>query len=123
MIIKKDQAKIVDQKTKVIRKYTSPDKQLEINYMILNGRTPEKEGTFLCETKLHFMVIVIRGKGRTFLENEVFNVEEGDCVDVPAGTKFAAEGYNFEYITAESPAWYPEQAKIVDKDGNVLKTK
>ncbi len=120
MLIKKNQAKIVDQGTKIIRKYTASDKQLEINHMILNGRTPEKKGTFLCETKLHFMVFVIKGKGKIFRGNEVFNVKEGDCIDVPPKTKFAAEGYDFEYITVESPAWYPEQAKIVDKDGNVL---
>jgi len=120
MLIKKNQAKIVDQGTKIIRKYTAPDRQLEINHMVLNGRTPEKEGTFLCETKLHFMVFVVKGKGKIFRGDEVFDVEEGDCVDVLPNTKFAAQGYDFEYITAESPAWYPEQAKIVNKDGNVL---
>ncbi len=124
MIIKKDQAKIVvvDKGTKLIRNYAAPDRQLEINHMILNGRTPEKEGKFLCETEVHFMAFVIKGKGKMYIGDNVFDVEEGDCVDVPPKTKFAAEGYDFEYITAESPAWYPEQAKIVDKDGNVLET-
>ena len=120
MLIKKNQAKIIDQRTKIIRKCTAPDKQLEINHMILNGRTPEKEETFLCETKLHSMLLVIKGKGKIFCGDKVFDVEEGDCIDIPPNTKFAAEGYDFEYITAESPAWYPEQAKIVDKNQNVL---
>jgi mannose-6-phosphate isomerase-like protein (cupin superfamily) len=120
MLIKKDQAKIVDKGAKKIRKYTAPDKSLEINHMILNGRTPEKEGQFLCETKIHFMAFVIKGNGKMWVGDEVFKVSEGDCLDVPAGTKFAAEGYNFEYITAEIPAWYPEQATIVDKDGNII---
>lgn len=120
MLIKKDKAKTVNKGTKIIKKYTAPDKSLEINHMILNGRTPEEEGTFLCETKVHFMALVVKGKGKMYVGNEVYEVKEGDCVDVPAGTKFAAEGHNFEYITAESPAWYPEQAKIVDKDGNII---
>jgi mannose-6-phosphate isomerase-like protein (cupin superfamily) len=120
MLIKKNQAKIVDKGTKKIRKYTAPDKSLEINHMILNGRTPEKEGQFLCETKIHFMAFVIKGSGKMWVGDEIFEVSEGDCLDVPAGTKFAAEGYNFEYITAESPAWYPGQATIVDKDGNIV---
>src|SRR4030042_6942691 len=115
MLIKKDKAKIVDQGMKVITKYTAPDKSLEINHMILNGRTPEKEGTFLCETKVHFMAFVIKGNGKMYVGDEVFEVSEGDCVDVPAGTKFAAEGHNFEYLTAETPAWYPEQSKIVEE--------
>ncbi len=120
MLIKKDEAKIVDKGTKKIIKYTAPDRSLEINYMILNGRTPEKEGEFLCETKVHCMMFVIKGNGKMYVDNEVFEVSEGDCVDVPAGSSFAAEGYNFEYITAESPAWYPEQATIVDKNGNMI---
>ncbi len=121
MLIRKNQAKIIDKGDKVIKKYTAPDKQLEINHMTLNGRTPDKEGTFLCETKLHWMLFVTKGKGRVFRNDEVFDVEEGDCVDFPPGTRFAAEGRNFEYITVENPAWYPEQAKIVDKDGKSLK--
>lgn len=120
MLIKKERAKIVDLKTKIIRKYSAADRQLEVNHMVLNDRTPEKEGTFMCETKVHFMLFVMKGRGKIFCGDEVFDVEEGDCVDVPPGTKFAAEGYNFEYITAENPAWYPEQATIVDKNGNVL---
>jgi mannose-6-phosphate isomerase-like protein (cupin superfamily) len=116
ILIKKDQAKIVDLGTKIIRKHTSEDKHLEINHMTLNGRTPEKVGTFLCETKVHFMVYVTKGSGKIFRGEDSFEVSEGDSVDVPPGVKFAAEG-NFEYITAESPAWYVEQAQIVDEEG------
>jgi len=119
MLIKKNQAKIVDQGTKVIRKYTASDKQLEINNMVLKGRTPTEENTFLCETKIHFMVFVIKGSGKMYCGDDAFDVEEGDCVDVPAGTKFAAEG-DLEYITAEHPAWYKEQATIVDINGNKI---
>ena len=120
MLIKKSEAKIINKGSKTIRKYTAKDKQLEINHMILNGRTPEKEGEFLCETEIHFMVFVIKGKGKIFCGDNVFKVEKGDCIDVSKGTKFAAKGYDFEYITAENPAWFSEQAKIVDKDVNVL---
>lgn len=37
-LIKKDQSKIVDSGSKIIKKYTAQDKQLEINYMTLNGK-------------------------------------------------------------------------------------
>lgn len=120
ILIKKDQAEIVDLGSKIIRKHTAEDKQLEINHMTLNGRTPEKDGTFLLETKVHFMVYVVKGKGKIFRGEDVFSVSEGDSVDVPPGERFAAEG-NFEYITAENPAWYREQSRIVDKEGNSIK--
>jgi mannose-6-phosphate isomerase-like protein (cupin superfamily) len=122
MLIKKNQAEIVDLGAKIIRKYTAFDKQLEVNHMVLNGRTPEESGAFLRETKVHFMAYVTKGNGKIFMEEEIFEVGVGDCVDVPPGTKFAAEG-NFEYITAENPAWYPEQAQIVDKNGNKVLVK
>jgi mannose-6-phosphate isomerase-like protein (cupin superfamily) len=119
MLIKKNQARVVNQGSKIIRGYTAKDKQLEINHMTLNGRTPNKENTFICETKVHFMAFVIKGKGKMYCGGEVFDVEEGDALDVPAGTEFAAEG-NMEYITAEHPAWYKEQATIVDTNGKVI---
>jgi len=117
MLIKKSEAKIVDLGSKIIRKYTSLDKQLEINYMILNGRTPDEKEAFICETKVHFMLLVAKGTGKIFKDSKSLNVKKGDCVDFPPGTRFAAEGSDFEYITAESPAWYKKQARIVDKNG------
>jgi mannose-6-phosphate isomerase-like protein (cupin superfamily) len=119
MLIKKSQARTVDQGSKTIKGYTSSDRKLEINHMTLNGRTPMKENTFLCETQVHFMAFVTKGVGKMYCGDEVFDVEEGDALDVPAGTKFAAEG-NMEYITAENPAWYKEQATIVDKNGETI---
>lgn len=118
MLIKKSEAKIINQGEKIIRKYTSSDRKLEINHMILNGRTPEKEGLFLFEKEVHFMIFIIRGRGRVLCGDNSFEVEEGDCLDVPPKTRFAAKG-NFEYITAETPAWYLEQSEIVDKNGKV----
>lgn len=120
MIIKKDEAEVAYKGAKKIIKYTAMDKKLEINHMILSGRTPDKEGTFICETKVHFMAFVIKGEGKMYVGDEVYGMSVGDCVDVPPGTKFAAEGTDFEYITTESPAWYSEQSTIVDKDGNVV---
>jgi mannose-6-phosphate isomerase-like protein (cupin superfamily) len=120
MLIKKNQARLVNQGSKIIRGYASSDRQIEINHMILNGRTPAKEGTFLCETKVHFMAFVIKGEGKMYCGDEVYNVGEGDALDVPANTRFGAEG-NMEYVTAEHPAWYKEQATIVDKNGDIIK--
>jgi len=54
MLIKKNKAKIIDQRSKIIRKYTTQDRQLEIDYTILNGRSPGKEEEFSRETKIHF---------------------------------------------------------------------
>lgn len=120
-LIKKMDARVVDLGTKVIKKYTAPDNLLEVNRMILTGRNPENRDHYIFETKVHFMVYVIRGKGTIYCNNEVFQVEVEDVVDVPINTRFAAEGTDFEYLTIETPAWFSDQAFIVDKDNKVIK--
>jgi mannose-6-phosphate isomerase-like protein (cupin superfamily) len=119
-LIKKSNARIVDLGTKVIRKYTAPDKLLEVNRMTLTGRNPENPHHFIFETKVHFMVYVVKGRGKIYCNDEVYEVEVEDVVDVPVNTRFAAEGTDFEYLTIEAPAWFPEQAFIVDKDSKVI---
>lgn len=42
LLIKKEDAKKVDLKTKFIRKYNCSDKKLEINHMTITGRHPDK---------------------------------------------------------------------------------
>ncbi len=103
----------VDLGTKTIYKYPAPSKLLELNHMKLNGRHPEKKDEFILEHDCQFIVYVIKGKGKIYAGDEVFEVRVGDAVYVPTETRFAAEGKGFEYITAETPAWYPEQAEII----------
>ncbi len=59
-LIKKSDARIVDLGTKVIRKYTAPDKLLEVNRMTITGRHPENTDNYIFETKVHFMVYVVK---------------------------------------------------------------
>jgi mannose-6-phosphate isomerase-like protein (cupin superfamily) len=119
-LIKKSAAKIIDLHTKIIRKYTALDKSLEFNHMTLSGRNPENPEHYIFETKVHFMVFILKGKGKVYCDDQVFYVETGDVVDVPVNTKFAAEGDDFEYLTTETPAWFPEQAFIVDENKNII---
>jgi mannose-6-phosphate isomerase-like protein (cupin superfamily) len=120
-LIKKENAVVIDLGTKRIVKYTSQDKNLEINHMFMTGRQPEVEGTYNYETKCHFMIYILRGSGKFIAEDETFEVEEGDVIDFPVSTRFATEG-NFEYLTVESPAFSLDQAFIVDKNNEVIET-
>lgn len=120
IIIRKSDTDIVDLKTKVIRKYSTGDKSYEVNVMNLNGRYPENPNHFIFETECKFMLYVTKGHGKIYLDEQIIEVEEGDAIEVPTNTKFASEGYNFEYLTVDIPAWFPEQASIVDKEGNEI---
>jgi len=104
----------VDLKTKIIHKYPTPTRTLELSHMIVNGRHPEKKNEWVLEHDCQFVMYVTKGKGKVYVDDETFEVEEGDVVFVPTETLFAVEG-KFEYITVDSPAWYPEQAEIVER--------
>lgn len=55
---------------------------------------------------------MIKGSGKIYAGEETFNVRVGDVVFVPIENKFAAEG-DMEYITVDSPAFFPEQSEEV----------
>ncbi len=105
--------KKVDLGTKVIYKYPSLSRLLELNYMVVNGRHPENKNEYVIDHDCHFIIYVTKGDGKIYAGDEVFNVKVGDTVCVPPENKFAAEGMGLEYVTTESPAWYPEQIEVV----------
>ncbi len=110
-----EDTKKVDLGTKIIYKYPSLSRLLELNYMVVNGRHPENKDEYIIEHDCQFIVYIIKGNGKIHAGDEVFEVKVGDTVYVPAENKFAAEGKDFEYITVETPAWYPEQAEVVSE--------
>src|SRR3990172_8195733 len=67
----------------------------------------------ILEKDCSFAMYVTRGSGKYLVNGEEITVEEGDMVFVPAGSTFACEG-NFEYITVDVPAFYPEQSEEID---------
>ena len=103
----------VDLGTKVIYKYPSLSRLLELNYMVVNGRHPENKNEYVIEHDCQFIIYVTKGNGKIYAGDEIFDVKVGDTIYVPMENKFAAEGKDFEYITVETPAWYPEQAEVV----------
>lgn len=115
VFIKKQNAKVVNLGTKIILKYTSSDGQLEVNHMTIHGRHPDNPAHFIFETKVTFMVFILKGKGRISRDDEIIEVEPEDVIEFPTSTRFAAEG-DFEYLTFEHPAWFASQASIVDKN-------
>ena len=67
------------------------------------------------EHDCQFIIYVTKGSGKIYAGEEIFDVEVGDTVYVSTENKFVAEGQSFEYITIETPAWYPEQTEIISE--------
>jgi mannose-6-phosphate isomerase-like protein (cupin superfamily) len=96
--------------TKKIYKYPSPTRSLDIGIMVLNGRHPESG--FVVEHDCEFVMYVTKGEGTFYVGDSIYKVKPGDAVFVPTDHKFAADG-NFEYITVDSPAYYPGQTESI----------
>ena len=105
-------AHLIDLETKKIYKYPTPTKTLDIARMVVKGRHPKNNNTFIIEHKCQFVIYVMKGKGIIYAGNEKFSVGVGDVVFVRTENKFAVEG-KLEYITVDSPAFYPEQSEEI----------
>ncbi|MCX6783912.1 MAG: hypothetical protein NT141_02490 [candidate division WWE3 bacterium] len=102
----------IDLGTKVIYKYPTPTNDFDIAKMVIKGRSPEESSKFLLEHVCQFVMLVTRGSGKVFTEAEVFEVTVDDVIFIPTECIFAVEG-DFEYITVDLPAFYPEQSEEV----------
>lgn len=102
----------IDLGTKVIFKYPTPTKEMDIAKMVVKGRHPESPNTFLLEHKCQYVIYVSKGKGKIYAGEDIFEVKVGDVVFVPVDNKFAAEG-DMEYITVDLPAFFPEQSEEI----------
>jgi len=102
-------AREINQDTKVIYKYPTPTKDFDIARMVVKGRHPKDPQAFIIEKECSFVIYILRGKGKVYAGNETFELVAQDVMMVPNNTLFAVEG-DMEYITFDSPAFYPEQS-------------
>ncbi len=116
---KEVEKKIIDA-NKVIFRYPSFNRVMEMNRMIVNGRSPVNEEHFIYNSVVHFLIYVTKGTGVFYVDSAFYQIKEGDVLDVPPKTRFAVSGTSLEYVTIENPAWFPEQFSIVDSTGNVV---
>lgn len=100
--------------TKTIYKYILPTKLFDIAKMVVKGRHPENPKKVILERDCSFAMYVIKGRGKYFVNGKSMNVAEGDVLYVPASSTFACEG-DFEYVTVDVPAYYPEQSEEIEK--------
>ncbi len=108
-----DKTTVINLGTKVIYKFPTQTKLFDLSRMVVNGRHPENPKEFILESDCHFMIYVIKGNGKIYAGDNIFQVVAGDVIDVPPANKFAVEGKGLEYMTIDVPAFYPEQSEII----------
>ena len=112
--VSKDEASTIDGGNKEIHPYNFPSKDFSVARMVLKGRFPEEEDTYSLERDCSFVLSVTKGSASIVAGEETFEVSEGDVVHVPKGNKFSIEG-DIEYVTFVTPAFYPDQMKILEE--------
>jgi mannose-6-phosphate isomerase-like protein (cupin superfamily) len=91
--------------------YPLGTKDIDAAEGIITGRYPEMGNAVneVCK-EINY---VVRGQGSITIENQVFNVGPGDVVCIFPGEKYFWDGNLTLYISC-TPAWYPDQHKVVD---------
>jgi mannose-6-phosphate isomerase-like protein (cupin superfamily) len=107
--------KKIDLDTKIIYKYPTPTKDFDLGHMVVKGRHPVDPDTFIVENDCSFVMYILSGYGKVYAGGQEFDVTAKDVVFVPAKNNFAVEG-EFEYVTFDSPAFYPEQSSEIKID-------
>lgn len=90
--------------------YDFNDKDIDISISEIDGKYPEEN--YCMNTDVKEMIYVISGKGEIHKENEVFKFKAGDAILIDKGEKYFWIAH-CKIVTACSPAWFPEQHKIV----------
>ena len=102
----------IDLGTKIIYKYPTPTKLFDVAHMVLNGRHPKRENSYILEHGCMFAMYITKGEGTVYAGDQTFSVSVDDVVIVPTNNKFAVEGKK-EYVTFDLPAYYPEQSEEI----------
>ncbi len=110
-IVRKHQA-ILHKNTETCYVYEYPTNDLDINGAVahINGRYPEYG--FAVNEKCKEMAYVISGSGNVVINNQETELSTGDVLVISAGEAFYWYGELVLFLPC-TPAWYPEQHKIV----------
>ncbi len=107
MIIKKSERKRHENSpTCIAYEYSLGDKDINVAFIEINGRYPDKGRVVnkICKE----IVFVVGGEGKMEIDKKTFPISEGDSVLVKPNQKYFFQG-KLEIITCCNPAWYAEQ--------------
>lgn len=91
--------------------YPLNDKDINVAVIKLNGRYPETGRVM--NTVCKELSYIIKGNGKLFVEDKIFEIEEGDVVLIEPNEKYYWEG-NFTMFVPCTPAWTLEQHKAIE---------
>ena len=111
MIIKKQDRKRINNSPKcTVYEYPFDEKDINVAYVEINGRYPDQG--FALNKIVKGMVFVTSGSGTIVIDNEEYQLEEGDMVLIKSNQKYFFEG-KLKLVMSCTPAWSPYQYENV----------
>ncbi|MFA6513664.1 MAG: hypothetical protein WCT50_00025 [Patescibacteria group bacterium] len=108
MLIKKEQrVKKQISSDGFVYEYQDVNKNLGLAVSELNGRVPDEglmKNKVCCEA-----YYVMNGSAKVFMNNEIFEINEGDVFHIKPNQEFYVEASNLKLVIPTSPAFYAEQ--------------
>ncbi len=98
--------------TTTIYEYPAQSRALRISVMEVKGKRPAQPGVAFLEHDCTFSIYVVAGSGTITIDGQSYQIKKDDVVTVLGGKKWMLEG-ELTYITATTPAFYPEQSELV----------
>ena len=95
----------------VANEYSFNDSDINVAIVKISGRYPDNGRTM--NEKCKEIGYVINGSGKIIVDGSEFILKKGDTVLIEPGEKFFWEG-NLTMVMPCTPAWSPEQHKLVD---------
>lgn len=106
MIIKKsERAKHVNDVSCIAYEYGHKDKDIDIAFIVIDGRHPEK-GRVISKVSKE-IIFVCKGKGKVEIDGKSFALSEGDTVLIQPCRKYFFEG-KLELVISCHPPWNPK---------------
>jgi len=112
MLIKREQREEKQiAKNSFVWEYPLHNKNLGIALAKINGRFPDSGRTLnkVCQE----IYYVVSGAGKIFIEDEEFELKEGDVVLIDSGKKYHVIGQDLVLVCPTSPDWHPTQQEII----------
>lgn len=112
MLIKKKESKEIKiASDSYVWEYNFGVKEIGLVKSRINGRYPDEGRKINKACKEYYYVL--SGSGKVFIEDECFEIKEGDTILIDSGKVFHVIGEELVSVCPTAPGWYAEQEELV----------
>jgi len=112
MLVKKEESKQIKiASDSYVWEYNFGIREIGIVKCRINGRYPDEGRKINKESKEYYFVL--SGRGKIYIEDECFEIKEGDSLLIDNGKVFHVIGEELIAVCPTAPGWFAEQEVLV----------